>query len=329
VVTERRYDPLTGEWRIFAPAGLDRTSVRPSDQCPLCPTRPGGPVTEVPAPAYQIAVLDDRFPSMTAHPPAPALAGTQLYGVAPALGAAELVLYTDRHDQTFADLDVARIARLVDVWADRYAVLGSRDEIEYVFVFENKGTVLGVTLEHPHGQVFGFPDLPPAVHDELTAAQRHLEQHGTCVVCDVVAHERSDGVRVVAANEHFVAYVPFAARFPYEVHVTSTRHATSLLDLSDPERLSLAALLKQVTQGFDALFDRSLPYVMSMHQAPVRGEHWLAVSHLHLEFTPPNRTADTLKHLAGPELGARAFVNDTQPEQTAAQLRDAVHKAVG
>lgn len=324
-MTERRYDLLTGQWRTFLTRRQEGTPS--TDRCPLCPTKPGAPPTDVPEAAYQIVVLDNRFAALRPDPPDPSLPSTYLYRVEPSYGAAELVLYTDQHDLTFADLPVARIVRLIDVWADRYAVLGGRDEVEYVFIFENKGVETGVTMRHPHAQIYGFPDIPPAALAELVRGQRHRERYGTCVMCDVVATERADGARVLAANDHFLAYVPFAARFPYEVHIASKRHATSLLDLTDPERWSLAEMMKRVTTGFDALFDVSLPYVMSMHQAPVRGERWLAVSHLHIEFTPPNRTAETVTYLAGSEIGAQAFINDTSPEVTAGDLRRAFARA--
>ena len=328
-MTERRWDPTTGEWRIFATHRQARTFLPSADRCPLCPTRPGADATEVPRPSYELAVFDNRFPSLSAEPPEPTVGGSALHPVEPAIGATEVVLYSDRHDLTLADLPVEHIVRLVDVWADRYAVLGARPEIRYVFVFENKGEAVGVTLAHPHGQVYGYPDIPPRALQELHAARRHSREHGTCVWCDVVAHERADEVRVVASNEHWIAFVPFAARFPYEVQVMTQRHAPSLLDLSDPERASLAAVLKAVLVGYDALFGFSLPYVMSMHQAPTDDVGWLDVSHLHLELTPLHRTADRLKYLAGSELGAGAFINDTVPEQTAAELRAAVARAVG
>lgn len=326
-MTERRWDPTLGEWRTFATHRQGRTFLPPSDHCPLCPTRPGMEPTEVPRPAYQLAVFDNRFPSLSATPPEPAVQGTWLHPVEPAVGTTEVVLYSDRHELTLADMDVGHISRLVDVWADRYAQLGARDEVAYVFVFENKGAVVGVTLDHPHGQIYGYPDIPPRPLQELQAALRHRDERGTCVWCDVVAHERADAVRVVAESEHWLAFVPFAARFPYEVHVVTLRHATCLLDLTDPERHSLAVLLKTVLTGYDALFGFSLPYVMSMHQAPTQDGPWLPVSHLHLEFTPLHRTADRLKFIAGSELGAGAFVNDTVPEQTAAELRAAVARA--
>jgi UDPglucose--hexose-1-phosphate uridylyltransferase len=324
-MTERRFDPVTGEWRIFATHRQERTFLPPADVCPLCPTRPGAPTrTEIPEPAFQVVVFDNLFPSLSARPPEPSLEPSMPYDVTPAIGATEVVVYTDEHDATFSDLDLERVQRLVDVWADRYAVLGSRSEIGYVFVFENKGAVIGVTLEHPHGQIYAYPDIPPLPLRELETAAAHLAEHGTCVYCDVVVAEQTAARRVVVSNEHFLAFVPFAARFPYEVHVSPFRHATSLLDLSDPERRSLAELLLNVARAYDGLFGFSMPYVMAMHQSPTDDGEWLAVAHLHVEFSPPYRTADKLKYLAGSELAAGAFINDTEPETTAAALRDAL-----
>jgi UDPglucose--hexose-1-phosphate uridylyltransferase len=320
-MTERRYDPISGEWRMFAAHRQDRTFLPPDAFCPLCPTREGEPPTEIPLPAFDVVVFENRFPSLVAKPPAPAVAGAGLYPVEPSFGANEVVVYSDDHHLNLGDMTVERIARVVEVWADRYAELGRRDEVAYVFVFENRGVAVGVTLHHPHGQIYAYPDIPPRVRRKLDVAAVHIDAHGTCVYCDVVARERSDGVRVIAHNSSFLAFVPFAARFPYEVHVLSLRHAPSLLDLTDPERLALAEVLRTLVRAYDRLFGFDLPYVMSMHQAPTDdGEHQ-HISHFHIEFTPLHRTAEKLKYLAGSELGAGAFINDTAPEDTAARLR--------
>jgi len=197
-----------------------------------------------------------------------------------------------------------------------------------VFVFENRGVAVGVTLHHPHGQIYAFPDIPPLPRRELDAAAAHLAAHGTCLYCDVVARERADRTRVVTEANGFVAFVPFAARFPYEIHVAPAGHVPSLLDLDGAGRLALAGVLRAVLRGYDALFGFPLPYVLSMHQAPTDGGDHRVVSHLHVELTPLHRTPDRLKYLAGSELGAGAFSNDVAPEASAARLRDAVAVAV-
>jgi len=321
-MTERRLDPTTGEWRMFASRRQDRTFLPPEDHCPLCPTRPGRPPTEVPLPAFDVVVFENRFPALMASPPPPDVATSALYRVEPSYGANEVVVYADDHDLQVSGMELAKIVRIVEVWTERYGVLGAREEVRYVLIFENRGEAMGVTLHHPHGQIYAYPEVPPRPQLELTTATRYLEDVGTCVFCDIVAREEADGVRVVARNESFVAFVPFAARYPYEVHLTARRHAPSLLDLTDPEREALAQLLKVVSVAYDRLFGFPLPYVMAMHQAPTDGGEWQAVSHLHLELMPPHRTAIKLKYLAGSELGGGAFINDTRPEATAAALRE-------
>lgn len=323
-VNERRLDPRTGEWTTFSTGRQERTFLPSSEHCPLCPTRPGGPATEVPDPSYDLVVFDNRFPALMAEPPGVSERLDSLYLVERAFGATEVVVYSDDHASTLADMGQARIRRLIEVWADRYEQLGLRDDIAYVLIFENKGEAMGVTLHHPHGQIFGYPEIPPRARLELTTALAHLRSRGSCVHCDVVARERAEGVRVIVENRSFVAYVPFAARYPFEVHVASRRHAASLLDLTDPERSALASVLESVLRGYDGLFGFSMPYVMVMHQAPTDDGQWQAVSHLHVEFMPPHRTATKLKYLAGSELGGGAFLNDVAPEDAASRLRAAV-----
>ena len=317
-MTERRRDPITGDWRTFATHRQDRTFLPAAEACPLCP----GVDSEVPPTAAgDIVVFDNRFPSFTSAPPAPSVPASELYEVEPAIGAAEVVVYSDRHDATLADLGPDFVEALVHVWADRYAELGARDEVDYVFVFENRGEAVGVTLHHPHGQVYGYPEIPPAVRRALEHGRLHRAAHGTCVVCDVVAAERAAGVRVVAENPSFVAFVPFAARFPYEVHVTARRHLPSLLELGSAERRDLAELLHVVVRAYDGLFGFTLPYVLSIAQRPTDGGDWDDVAHVHVQLTPLHRTADKLKYLAGSELHAGAFITDAAPEATAAELR--------
>jgi len=220
-----------------------------------------------------------------------------------------------------------RIRNLVDVWADRYEVLGAREEVEYVFVFENKGESIGVTVHHPHGQIYAYPFIPPRPKTELEAARQHREEKGSCLHCDLLALEQEDGRRVLAKGEHFTAFVPFYARFPYEAHVYARRCVQSIADLNDEERRDLVRVLKRLLAGYDDLFGFSLPYMMAMHQAPTDGRDYRGVAHFHIEFHPPNRTAEKLKYLAGSETGAGTFIVDALPEKTATELRRRIEAA--
>jgi UDPglucose--hexose-1-phosphate uridylyltransferase len=314
-MTERRYDPTVGEWRLFSPHRPD--AMPDNGQCRFCPTRDPDSPTDVPVESYQLAVLDDPFPALSVDADPPSVSSDRIYQVWPATGVSEVFLYSDQHGAKLSDLEDTHIARLIDVWADRYAALGARAETGYVYIFED-GTVQGVTEAHPYGRIHAYPDIPPLVNRELRAAEEHQRANGTCLFCDVVAYERTDGRRVVVADDDcFVAYVPFAARFPFEVHVYSQRHITSVLDCTDPERLALARTLQAVVRSYRARFGPDVAYAMSVHQAPTDDGAWLAVSHLHVEFAPVSR-------LAAPELGAGAFISDCLPERAAAELRAAL-----
>jgi len=213
---------------------------------------------------------------------------------------------------------------LVDVWADRYKALGERADVSYVYIFENKGEEIGVTLHHPHGQIYALPFVPPFAADELHSARDHHKNTGRCLHCDELKAEM-DGPRLLFSDGSMAAFVPNAARWPYEVHVYPRRHVSTIADLDEAERNDLAAALLRVAGTYDRHFGFSTPYVMAMHQAPTDGQEW-PEAHLHIEFYPPHRRADRLKHLAGVEIGAGTFVNDTKPEDTAAQLRRAAKK---
>jgi UDPglucose--hexose-1-phosphate uridylyltransferase len=275
----------------------------------------------VPVATFELAVFENRFPSF--RPDAPALADeSPLERRARAAGVCEVVVYTPEHEGSLWSLPPSQVRRLVDVWAERYGELSARDDVRYVFIFENRGKEIGVTLTHPHGQIYAFPYVPPRVQQEQAAALLHERATGACLLCDVVAEEVAHGRRIVAEAPGFVAYVPFAARLPYEVHVAATGHRASLLELGEAERDGLASILRDVQRTYDALWGFAMPYTMSMHQRASDGVE-RAGDHLHVEFMPPYRSPDKLKYLASVETGAGTFINDTAPEEKAAELRDA------
>jgi UDPglucose--hexose-1-phosphate uridylyltransferase len=272
-------------------------------------------------------VFENRFPSLRPDPPVPAVEGSELYPVRPAQGVCEVVLYSADHKTTLAEESVEQIYQLVRVWTDRFIELGALEYVKYVFAFENKGEAIGVTLHHPHGQIYGYPFIPPRIERELEQSLAHRERNGSCLLCDVVAEEILDGRRIVAENNSFVAFIPFFARWPYELHLCSRRHLQALTDMNELEQHELAAMLKMVLVAFDRLFNISFPYMMVLHQRPVDGgsyDHY----HFHIEFYPPLRTATKMKYLAGSETGAGLFINDTLAEEKAAELRAHVTSVV-
>ena len=233
-----------------------------------------------------------------------------------------MVVYTDDHDLSLGSLPASRAEALMWVWRQRYEELGAREEIDYVYMFENRGVEVGVTLHHPHGQIYGYPFLPPVPALELAADTRL----GGCAVCRLNAAELADGRRVIHEDESILAYVPRAARWPYEVHLCMREHRPSLSQCEPAELKLLAGALQRLVRGFDALFARPFPYVMAVHQEPTRAGARLG-GHLHAEFYPPLRTADKLKYPAGSEQGAGTFISDVLPEESAAHLREALTRA--
>lgn len=321
-MSELRWHPILEEWVITATHRQNRTFLPPDDYCPLCPTKPGAFPTEVPAEDYEIVVFENKFPSLRNPAPKPSVEETGLYKVRPAQGICEVVCYTSRHTGTLTDATLDEMRNLVDVWADRYRELGSLDFIDYVLIFENKGRDIGVTLFHPHGQIYAFPYIPPKPQRELESALKHHNRTGRCLFCDIMDEEKRDGRRIVAENDSFVAAIPFFARFPYEVYIFSKRHHQSMLTFTVEERGDLANILKVVLLKYDNLWGMSLPYMMIMHQAPTDGRDY-GHYHYHIEFHPPNRTKEKLKYLAGCETGAGSYINDTVAEEKAAELRAA------
>lgn len=319
-MSEMRWHPLLEQWVITATHRQDRTYKPPKEYCPLCPTEPGAFPTEVPADDYEIVVFENRFPSLHIDPPAPDVEGSELHPVQEAKGVCEVVLYSPDHEASLPGMPVEHIHRLVQVWTDRYVELGSRPEVEYVFIFENRGEAVGVTLHHPHGQIYAFPMIPPTPAKELAAGEKHLEKTGRCLICDVVADELA-GPRVIWQDEHFAAYVPFFARYPYEVHISAKAHIPSLKEMDQDVAMSLAKAIKAVSSTYDRLFGFELPYMMVMHQNPTDGKAHPA-AHFHVEFYPLNRSADKLKFLAGVESGAGMFITDMAPEEQARRLKE-------
>lgn len=320
-MSELRYHPFLDQWVITATHRQDRTFHPPADYCPLCPTKEGGFPTEIPFPSYDIVVFENKFPSLSPRPPAPAIEGTELTPVRPSIGVCEVVCYADKHDATFSGLPYHQVRKLTRVWQERYVELAARQEVQYVFIFENKGKEIGVTLSHPHGQIYAYPYIPPTLKVELEAEKQYLESKGSNLWDDWLKTEMgASPSRLVHQNQSFAAIVPFFARYPYEVWITSFEHLRSLGQMSPAQLDDLAEILLTVTRKYDLLFGFSMPYIMAMHQEPaIPGYEF---NRFHVEFYPPYRTANKLKYLAGSEAAAGAFINDTLPEETSARLRD-------
>lgn len=318
-MSELRFNPFRGDWTITATHRQDRTFFPPDDYCPLCPTRPDGFPTEIPTATYDIAVFENKFPSLSPHPPEPPVEGSALMPVRPSAGVCEVICYSEDHHATLAELPLRQVQKLVRVWQDRTRELSQRPEVKCVFIFENKGREIGVTLSHPHGQIYAYPFVPERYAADLERERRHLEATGNHLTADWLAEELADGRRSIDRHGPWISLVPFFARRPYEAWIVPNRHLDSLLTADDRELDDLAAAVQSLVQRFDRLFGFSMPYVMAVFQAPVAPGYEYAW--MRLEFYPPYRTADKLKYIAGSEAGMDVWINDTLPEDSAARLR--------
>jgi UDPglucose--hexose-1-phosphate uridylyltransferase len=320
-----RLDPRTGEWVVVAAHRQDRTHQPGAGDCPFCPTR-GDRLTEVPAADYEVVVFENRFPALSGagEPPfgirAP-VPGETVDVSAEAYGRCEVICFSSDHDGSFTDLKPDEVRLVVDAWTDRTRIVSAIPGIVQVYCFENRGPEIGVTQPHPHGQMYAYPFVTPRTARMLERAAAHREATGRNLFDDALTAEHSDGTRIVTADDHWTAFVPYAARWPYEVHLYPHRRHRDLTTLSDPERDSLARIWPDVLQRFDRLFDAPAPYIAAWHQAPaVPGADEFA---LHLEVFTNRRSPTRLKHPAGTEAGMDVFSNDVAPEQAAARLREA------
>jgi UDPglucose--hexose-1-phosphate uridylyltransferase len=351
-----RWDPLVGEWVVIAAQRQGRTFLPPADQCPLCPSRPGRP-TEIPAAGYDVVVFENRFPSLYGATARAAAAGEAAPGEAapgeaapgeaapgeaeadfagstpvgadvltarrPGIGRCEVVCFTADHDSAFACLTPGRVRTVVEAWADRTAVLGAMSGVRQVFCFENKGEEIGVTLHHPHGQIYGFPFVTPRTAQMLGQAHAYARGGHGNLFDDMVGSELSEGTRIVASNEDWTAFVPAAARWPYEVLLFPARRVPDLPALGDDARSAFCDLYLDVLRRFDALFGSPPPYIAAWYQAPAGDAAARTEFGLHLRVMSVRRAPGKLKYLAGTESAMGVFINDVVPEAAALKLREA------
>ncbi|MEV7088407.1 galactose-1-phosphate uridylyltransferase [Streptomyces sp. NPDC093085] len=304
--SEVRHDPLLGDSVAIASHRQGRTYHPPAGECPLCPSRDGR-LSEIPEPEYDVAVFENRFPS---------LAGDS--------GRCEVVCFTSDHDASFADLTAEQAALVLEAWTDRTAELAELPQVEQVFVFENRGAEIGVTLGHPHGQIYAYPFVTPRSALMLRSVAAHHAATGGNLFDDLVAKEMADGARIVLDGEHWVAFVPYAAHWPYEVHLYPKRRVPDLRALDEAARTEFPQIYLELLRRFDRIFGEGeppTPYIAAWHQAPFRaaGRDDFA---LHLELFTIRRTSGKLKFLAGSESGMSVFINDVPPEAAAERLRE-------
>ena len=325
-----RRDVLTGDWISVAAARQNRAFLPPAELDPLAPQTPTNP-SEIPS-RYDVAVFENRSPSFgpalaTAHGGAPAaddptrglddLDAPGLGRTRTSVGRCEVVCFSPEPAGSFGTQTATRARTVIEAWADRTAALSALPGVEQVFPFENRGEAIGVTLAHPHGQIYAYPYVTP----RTTSLLRSIDREGADLFARILDAERRSE-RVLLEGAHWTAFVPFAARWPLEVHLLPHRHVADLAETTDAERDELAPLYLRLLRGVDALYDTPTPYIAAWHQAPVRRGR--DTVRLHLQLTSPRRAADKLKFLAGSEAAMGAWIGDVPPEAAAARLREAI-----
>ena len=317
-MAELRYNPLLNDWIMIASHRQARPQM-PKDYCPFCPSFGN-------VPQYDVLKYDNDFPALSQNPPAMDDVATDFFKVRPSYGKCEVILYSPEHTTTLPKLPKEHIVKLVSLWQERFAELSKDENIKYIFMFENKGEPVGVTMPHPHGQIYGYSLVPKRVAEELSNGKKHFEETGKCLICDILENEVKEDKRVILENDSFATILPFFSDYPYGVYIIAKSHVQNVCEFDEKMKDDFADILRKTTGTLDSLFDMSFPYMMCLYQNPVNGEDMSDYTHFHVKFYPPMRSADKIKYNASSETGAWASCNPTSPEEKAEELREAYKK---
>lgn len=318
-MAELRWNPLIKDWVMIASHRQDRPQM-PKDWCPFCPG--SGKVPD----DYDVYKYDNDFPALSQNPPEPDDVATGFYKTKKAYGKCEVILYSPQHNITLPELSVDHVKKLVDLWTERFNELKKDSRIKYIFIFENRGEVVGVTMSHPHGQIYGYSYIPKKLKLEIQACSEYFNQNKSCLICDMLNEEIKSGKRVIFQNEDFTVFLPFFAEYPYGIYIVSKNHKQNLEQFNVREKYNLARAIRESIGMLDALFGMKFPYMMCMHQNPVNSGDFSDYYHFHIEFFPPMRSDTKQKFNASSETGAWAHCNTTAPEEKAEELRQAHNK---
>ncbi|MHA1872447.1 MAG: galactose-1-phosphate uridylyltransferase [Promethearchaeota archaeon] len=326
---EIRWDPILREWVIVAKNRtvrpvLGKTFTKEEKKkkysCPFCPDAPEG------AGNWVVKWVPNRFPSLIEE------AGISFsdekivdgfYKLRPGKGRCEVLLYTQDHNKTLGELTLSNIEALIKLWQERLSYSMSLEEMKYTFIFENRGKEIGVSLSHPHGQLYTFPFVPPRIEKEFSSSRDFFRENNKCLFCNVIETElKANPSRIIEENSDFVAFIPYFAKWPFEVHIYPKKHVPTILGIKEGQEISnFARIIKAVVLRLDGLYGFTMPYVMAHHNAPYNvGDN--TFYHYHIEIYPPYRAKDRIKYLAGVELGTNTIINPTNPSDNAKLLRD-------
>lgn len=321
-MSELRWNPLLKTYTMVASNRQGRPNM-PKGECPFCPG--SGKVPE----DYEVLSYPNDFPALKKNPDHPDVSGTELYQVAENYGTCEVILYSPEHTTSLPHLSIDHICKLIDLWTKRTLEISKDPKIKYVFVFENRGAEVGVTMPHPHGQIYGYPFVPLKLITELDACREYYEKTGRNMLMDMNREESAFRKRIIMESESFLCYIPYFTDYPYGMFIVSKNQRNTFSDFNEKEKKELAEILQNATGALDNLFDREFPYMMCVHQSPVNSEEYKDCEKyysFHIEFYPPLRDGERIKYYASSEMGAWAAANTRSVEDTAEELRVALKK---
>ena len=317
-MAELRFNPLTRDWVMIASHRQARPNM-PKDWCPFCPG--SGKVPD----DFTVLKYDNDFPALSPMPPSPDEVGGGVYKTAPCYGKCEVILYSNNHTATLPDLSDEHVSELVSLWRQRFSALSEDKNHKYIFIFENRGELVGVSMPHPHGQIYAYPFIPKKLELETESFRLHRKETENCLLCDMLREEEKFEKRIIFENEAFTVFLPFFTEYPYGVYIAPKKCVRYITDFTEKERFLLGQTIKRTVGMLDSLFDFPFPYMMCMHNAPVNTGD-ANDFHFHIEFFPPMRSGDKQKFNASSETGAWAHCNPTAPEERAEELRRAYKK---
>ncbi|MCL1858374.1 MAG: galactose-1-phosphate uridylyltransferase [Oscillospiraceae bacterium] len=323
-MAELRWNPLINDWVMINSSRQSRP-VMPKGYCPFCPGSEKIPDN------YDVLKYDNDFPALSQNPPEPdnVVGNSEIYKIKPMYGKCEVILFSPEHESSICEFSVEHIKKIIDLWTERFVEISKNENIKYVFIFENRGELVGVTQPHPHGQIYGYSVVPKKIEIEIDCFKSHYKKNKSCLFCDINKDEIKFNQRIVYENEDFIAYVPFFAEYVYQVYISSKKHKSHIAKFNKREKNNLALTLKMITGMYDSLFDKNFPYMMCMHNAPVNIKSSKKISkafHFHIEFYTPLRSENVQQFNASSETGVWAHCNPSAPEEKAEELKQALKR---
>lgn len=319
---ELRWNPLLDTWTMVA-ANRQKRPDMPKNWCPFCPSEGND---KVPA-NFDVLLYPNDYPVLSRNPEAVGERESVLYSSTEAYGQCDVVLYSPEHNAVLSDLSQAHVEKLVKLWKTRHEELAKDEQIKCIFPFENRGAEVGVTMPHPHGQIYSYSFVPLKIETELANCEAYYMKEEKNLFQVMNETEIEDGRRIVTENDSFVAYIPHFTDYPFGVFVVAKENLQTFEDFTAKNISDLAAMLKLLNKTFDAIYDKLFPYMMCIHQAPINCLEWDDCEdyyRFHIEFYPPLRAENSIKHMASSESGGWAATNTVLVEDAAKIMREKI-----